>query len=135
MMPVRAQDCQETVLYNGKIATMDPRDTMASSVMIDHDRIAAVGIAKGIPKHAPCARLIDLNGRRVVPGLIDSHNHIVQVSLRPGHDVRLETTSSIVEAEQLIRTKASTVPPGEWITASGGWSPEQFTEKRMPHPD
>ena len=131
-MATRAQDCHETVLYNGKIATMDQRDTMASSVTIDGDRISAVGLASGIPKHVLCARLINLNGRRVVPGLIDSHNHIVQVSLRPGHDVRIEVAASIVEAQQLIHDKASTLPKGEWITASGGWSPEQFAEKRMP---
>ena len=131
-LSTRAQDCNETILYNGKIATMDQHDTTASSVTIDGDRIASVGIAKGIPKHALCARVIDLKGRRVVPGLIDSHNHIVQVSLRPGHDVRIEVAASVAEAQQLIRSKASTLPEGEWITASGGWSPEQFVEKRMP---
>lgn len=130
--PVQAQDCRETILYNGKIATMDRRNTMASSVTIEGDRIAAVGIARGIPKHDGCARLIDLKGRRVIPGLIDSHNHIVVASSRPGHAVRIEIASSIAEVQQLIRDKAATLSPGEWITAVGGWSPEQFTEKRMP---
>jgi predicted amidohydrolase YtcJ len=134
-LSARAQNCNETVLYNGKVATMDPHDTMASSVTIDGDRITAVGLAKGIPKHVLCARLIDLKGRRVTPGLIDSHNHIVQVSLRPGHDVRIEVAASIAEAQQLIRSKAATVPASDWITASGGWSPEQFAENRMPTQD
>lgn len=132
IMPARAQDCRETILYNGKIATMDQRDTMASSITIEGDRIAAVGIAPGIPKHNDCAKLIDLKGRTVVPGLIDSHNHIVQVSLRPRHDVRIEVADSIAEAQQLIREKATTLPAGQWITADGGWSPEQFAERRMP---
>jgi predicted amidohydrolase YtcJ len=125
-VPARAEDCREMILYNGKIATMDSRDTMASSVTIDGDRIAAVGIAPGVPKHDGCAKLIDLRGRTVVPGLIDSHNHIVQVSLRPGHDVRIEVAASILEVQQLIHDKATTLPPGQWITADGGWSPEQF---------
>ena len=71
---------------NGKIATMDQRDTMASSITIRGDRIVAVGTSPGIPKRDGCATLIDLKGRRAIPGLIDSHNHIVVVSLRPGRD-------------------------------------------------
>ena len=67
----RAEDCGETVLYNGKIATMDQRDTMASSITIRGDRIVAVGTSPGIPKRDGCATLIDLKGRRAIPGLID----------------------------------------------------------------
>lgn len=135
VMPVRAQNCHQTVLYNGKIATMDQRDTVASSVTIEGDRIAAVGMAHGIPKHEACASLIDLKGRTVVPGLMDGHNHIVQVSLHPGHDVRIEVAASVSEVQQLIRHKAQAIGPGQWITAIGGWSPAQFTEQRMPTKD
>ena len=132
-LPARAQKCREIVLYNGKIATMDQRDTMASSLTIEGDQIAAVGIGRGVPKHDAGATLINLRGRRVVPGLIDSYDHIVEVSLRPGHDVRIEVAASIAEVQQLIREKAKTLAPGEWITAIGGWSPDQFAEKRMPN--
>ncbi len=132
IVSAHAQGCRQTILYNGKIATMDRHDTMASSVTIEGDRITAVGIAPGVPKHDGCARLIDLKGRRTIPGLIDSHNHIVVASLRPGHDARIEVAASIVEVQQLIRNKASVMSPDDWITAIGGWSPEQFAEKRMP---
>ena len=132
VMQAQTPECHETVLYNGKIVTMDPHDTMASSVTIDGDRITAVGIASGVPKHAGCARLIDLRGRTTIPGLIDSHNHIVVASLRPGHDARIEIAASIVEVQQLIHNEAATLAPDDWITAIGGWSPEQFAEKRMP---
>jgi len=132
ILEARTQGCRQTILYNGKIATMDQHDTMASSVMIDGDRITAVGFAPGIPKHSGCARMIDLKGRTTVPGLIDSHNHIVVASLRPGHDARIEVAASIVEVQRLIRDKATALAPDDWITAIGGWSPEQFAEKRMP---
>lgn len=124
--------CRQTVLYNGKISTMDARLSTARSIVIDGDRIAAVGMRAGIPPHESCARLIDLKGRRVVPGLIDSHNHIVQVSLRPGHDVRIEIADSIADMQKVIGARAANVPAGEWITSFGGWSPSQFAEKRMP---
>src|SRR5687767_14958454 len=84
----RAGTCPELVLHNGTIATMDSRNTMARSVTIRGDRIAAVSTTPGILAHDACATLIDLRGRTVVPGLIDSHDHIVQLSLRPGHDMR-----------------------------------------------
>jgi predicted amidohydrolase YtcJ len=135
-LPVLAQsrdDCREMVLHNGKIATMDARGTTATSVTIRDDRIVAVGTGRGIPPHSSCATVIDLRGRAVLPGLIDSHDHIVQLTLRPGHDMRtIETTASIANVQQAIRAKAATVPAGQWITAIGGWSQNQLAEKRLP---
>ena len=121
------------MLHNGAIATMDARNTMARSVVIRGDRVAAVSMARGIPSHDACATVIDLRGRTVVPGLIDSHDHIVQLSLRPGHDMReIESAFSIAELQQALRSKARTLPQGEWITAVGGWAPNQLAERRMP---
>ncbi len=127
-----AQPCRTKILYNGRIVTMNERNTTAASVTIDGDRIVATGTTAGIPKHAGCADLIDLKGRTAIPGLIDSHNHIVVTSLRPGHDVRLDLPASIEELQRLLHAKAAAIAPGEWITSVGGWSPEQFAEKRLP---
>jgi predicted amidohydrolase YtcJ len=127
-----AQSCSKTILYNGKIATVNQHDTMALSVTIEGDRIIAVGVTPGIPRHEGCARLVDLKGRRAIPGLIDSHNHIVVASSRPGHDARIDVAASIAEMQQLIHNKAATLTPEDWVTAIGGWSPDQFAERRMP---
>ena len=124
--------CRTTILFNGKVTTMDAQDSSARSIIIEGDRIAVVANTPGIPKHAGCARLIDLRGRRVIPGLIDSHNHIVGASLHPGYDVRLDATTSIAEVQHLLQERARSVPAGSWITAIDGWSPEQLVEKRMP---
>jgi hypothetical protein len=132
IVPAYAQECPFKVLYNGKIVTMDGRNSIGRSVMIQGDRIIAVGADGGIPSHNSCAQLIDLKGRTVIPGLIDSHNHIVMTSLRPGHDVRFDLPSSIGEMEQLLHKKATSLPADEWITSVSGWSPGQFVEKRMP---
>ena len=129
---VRADACREIVLHNGKIATMDSRGTMASSLVIRDDTVAAVSSAAGVPPHNPCATVIDLRGRRVIPGLIDTHNHPSYFSARPGHDVRLDTATSIAGMQTLIRARAAGVKPGEWITAFGGWSVTHLAEKRMP---
>ena len=80
----------------------------------------------------PCTKTIDLRGRTAVPGLIDNHNHIVLLGIRPGHDTRLETAASIADVQAAIEARAKVVPAGEFITAMGGWNPVQFAEKRLP---
>ncbi len=67
-----------------------------------------------------------------MPGLIDNHNHIVLLGLRPGYDTRLETAASIADMQQLIQARAKSVPAGGFITAMGGWNAAQLKEKRLP---
>src|SRR6187549_2831005 len=119
---VRSAVCREIVLHDGKIATMDARGTIASAIVIRDDRITVVATAPGVPPHGACATVIDLHGRRMIPGLIDTHNHPSYFSGRPGHDVRLDMASSIADMQSLIRARAAGVKPGEWIVAYGGWS-------------
>jgi predicted amidohydrolase YtcJ len=111
---------------NGRIVTMDKKNSIVSSVTIQN------GIFDNTRKPAPCTKVIDLHGRTAVPGLIDNHNHIVLLGLRPGHDARIETANSIAGIQELIAARAKTVPAGEFITSMGGWNPAQFTEKRLP---
>src|SRR5215467_15199394 len=100
----RPADCREIVLHNGRITTMDARGTTASAIVIRDDRIAQVSSSSGIPQHNPCAKVIDLKGRRVIPGLIDTHVHISYFAWRPGYTVHLDSASSIPEVQALIRT-------------------------------
>ncbi len=118
-------------LFNGRIHTMDNRDSVVGEVTIQQGRFAYIGPARGA-RLDPCTRSIDLHGRTAVPGLIDNHNHVVLLGLRPGHDTRLETARSIADVEALIRARAKDVPKGEFLTAMGGWNPAQFAEKRLP---
>ena len=69
---------------------------------------------------------MDLKGRTVVPGLIDSHNHIVLLGLRPGHDTRLESAASIADVLKILGDRAAELPAGEWITSIGGFDINQF---------
>src|ERR1700743_848501 len=114
-------------LVNGKIVTMDAKNSIVSSVMIRDGVFDSAG-----GKAPPCTKTIDLHGRTTVPGLVDNHNHIVALGIRPGHDVRTETAGSIADAQALIAARAKTVPAGEFITSMGGWNPAQFAEKRLP---
>jgi predicted amidohydrolase YtcJ len=123
-------DARDLRLTNGRIVTMDDRNTIVSEVTIQNGRFVAVG--GKVDRVSPCTREINLGGRTVVPGLIDNHNHIVLLGIRPGHDTRLETASSIKEVQAMLSARATGVPAGEFITAMGGWNPAQFAEKRLP---
>src|SRR5262245_38540696 len=128
----RCAGARDVRLVNGKIYTLDDRNSIVSSLTIKNGRFTAVGGESRSDDGGPCMRVINLNGRTAVPGLIDNHNHIILLGLRPGHDTRLETASSIADVQAAIRARAQAVPPGEFITAMGGWTPAQFAEKRLP---
>jgi predicted amidohydrolase YtcJ len=123
----RCDEARDLRITNGKIVTMDARNTVLTSVTIQNGRFVAGG-----QKLSPCTKVINLRGRTAVPGLIDNHNHIVLLGIRPGYDTRLETARSIAEVQELIRSRVRTVPPGAFLTAMGGWNPAQFAEKRLP---
>jgi len=129
-----AQNCAnitDLLLTNGRIHTMadqpgtDP--VIFESIRILGDRIDRLG-APGVESlgQTACTRIIDLDGRTVVPGIIDNHNHIVLLGLRPGHDTRLESAHSIDEVLNLLASRAAGVPAGEWITSIGGYDLPQF---------
>lgn len=123
----RCDTARDLRLINGKIHTIDARDSVVSSATIQDGRFVPEG-----QKLSPCTKVINLGGRTAVPGLIDNHNHIVLLGIRPGYDTRLETAGSISDVQELIRVRAKTVPPGGFITAMGGWNTAQFAEKRLP---
>ena len=120
-------DARDLRLVNGKIHTLDPKNSVVASITIQNGKFDA-----GNGKLNPCTKVINLRGRTAVPGLIDNHNHIVLLGLRPGHDTRLETAASIADVQAAIAARAKSVPPGEFITAMGGWNQVQFAEKRLP---
>ena len=122
----RCAGARDLRIVNGRIHTMDVRDTVVSAVTIRQGRFVADA------EVGPCTRVIDVKGRTVVPGLIDNHNHFVLLGLRPGHDVRLETAASIAELKAVIAARSMTIPAGQWITSMGGWTPGQLAENRMP---
>jgi predicted amidohydrolase YtcJ len=123
---------QDLALINGKFLTMDDKDSVVSAVAIRNGRIAEVG------RHAqaigPCAQTINLRGATVIPGLIESCDHIVSFSnYRPGYHTVLENATSIGEIQEILAARRADVPPGEWITSLGTWTAEtMFAERRLP---
>jgi len=123
----------DTVLLNGKIVTLDPASPAAEALAVRDGKIVAVGSSADIRALAgPDTRTIDLEGRTVVPGLIDSHMHAIRAALFYATEVNWIGTNSIPEAMARIKAAAQRAKPGQWIIVAGGWTEQQFREKRRP---
>jgi len=132
VLPVAAQS-PETALINGKIITLDERSTVAEALAVRDGKIVAVGRSADVRNLAgPATRVIDLGGRTVIPGLIDSHMHAIRAALFYATEVNWIGTRSIPEAMERIAMAARTARPGQWIIVAGGWTEQQFAEKRRP---
>src|SRR5690349_3008375 len=104
----------ELRLVNGKIHTMDGRNTVVDAVSIKNGTFAAVG---RLPAALPGARTINLQGRTVIPGIVDAHTHTVSLAIRPGYHTMLENTASIKEIQETLAVRRTSVPDGQWITS------------------
>ena len=118
----------DTILINGKIATVDDRFTMAQALAIKDRRVIASGNNDAVRKHAGAStKVIDLKGRTVVPGLIDNHAHWVRAA---EHDeLRFDGVTSRAQALKMLTERVAAKKPGEWVVVLGGWSEEQFTDE------
>jgi predicted amidohydrolase YtcJ len=123
----------DLILTNGKVITVDEKFSIAQAVAVAGGRIAAVGTDKEIQALAgPTTRRIDLQGKAVVPGLIDNHMHLLRAGTTWQREVRLDGVGSRTQALDLLKERAKSVPPGEWIYTLGGWTVDQFADDDRP---
>lgn len=123
----------DTVFVNGKVLTVDAEFTVAEAVAVNGNKISDVGTTSDISARADAStRVIDLNGKTLIPGLIDNHNHLVYNSPTWPNGVRLGSVRTRAEALQRIADKAGEIGPGDGpehiVFALGGWHPVQFTD-------
>jgi predicted amidohydrolase YtcJ len=119
-----AEPSDELVFINGRIHTMDRNNTIATTASIRNGRFVAVG--DRAPGAGPGARVIDLRGRTVVPGIIDNHNHVVLMGNRPGYHTPLENASSMRDVQEILAARTAGIPKGAWITTIGGFHRNQL---------
>jgi predicted amidohydrolase YtcJ len=123
----------DTILVNGKILTVDSQFSVRDAIAVRDGKITAVGSNADIRKQAgPQTRVIDLQGRTVIPGLIDSHIHAIRAGQTFTTEVNWVGANSIAEAMNRIHEASLAKKPGSWLIVAGGWQPAQFKEKRRP---
>ena len=126
----------DLVLRGGRIVTFaDPDQGPAEvqAIAISGGRVVAVGSDDELATHTALAsKVVDLDGRIVLPGLNDSHIHAVRGAVSWTRTEHWEDARSVAEVLERIRVEAQRRGPGEWISAIGGWHPTQFAEGRVP---
>lgn len=123
----------DLILTNGRITTLDRSKPDAEAVAIKDGRILAAGRADEImPLAGAGTEVIDLKGRRAVPGLNDSHTHLIRGGLYYNLELRWEGVPSLADALRMLREQARRTPSPQWVRVVGGWSEFQFAERRMP---
>jgi predicted amidohydrolase YtcJ len=133
LAPAGAQAPAHTILINGKVITLDSASSIVEALAIRDGRILAVGSNADIRRRAdPRTSIIDLGGRTVVPGLMDSHIHALRAGLTFAVELSWIGVPSLAKGLELIREAAQRSPPGAWIKIGGGWTELQFLEKRGP---
>lgn len=132
-LSVAAAQTADTILFNGKIVTVDRDFRVQEALAIGHGRVLASGTTAAMKKLAgDKAKLIDLAGRTVIPGLTDGHIHGIRAALTFDTEVNWIGVPTLKEALESIRRAVKTQKPGSWIVVAGGWTEEQFAEKRRP---
>lgn len=123
----------EVVFFNGKIATQDDKRSFADALAVANGRIVAAGSRDAVMRHANDAtRHVDLKGRTVIPGLNDSHLHIIRGGLNFNMELRWDGVPSLADALDMLRKQVARTPAPQWVRVVGGWNEFQFAERRGP---
>ncbi|BDG70485.1 amidohydrolase [Roseomonas fluvialis] len=123
----------DLILHNGRITTLDRSNPVAEAIAIRDGRVQAVGRTADImPLAGAQTRRIDAGRRRVIPGLIDSHMHIIRGGLNYNMELRWDGVRSLDQAMAMLKAQVAITPPPQWVRVVGGFTEHQFVEKRLP---
>jgi predicted amidohydrolase YtcJ len=131
--PRNSDTVPDLVLHRGLITTLDRSRPTAAAVAIKQGVFSAVGEDRDVlPLAGPMTRMVDLQGRRVLPGLIDNHLHIIRGGLHFNMELRWDGVRSLADAMSLLKRQIAVTPAPQWVRVVGGFSEHQFAEKRLP---
>jgi len=123
----------DIILTNGRISTLDDGNTEVQAVAIAGSKILQTGTNAQILKlKSKNTKIIDAKNRRVVPGLFDSHMHVIRGGRFYNAELRWDGVTSVKRALQMLKEQAERTPEGQWVRVVGGWNEYQFEEKRLP---
>lgn len=123
----------DLVVFNGKIATQDDRRSFVTALAVKDGRIVEAGRDRDAMRHAQRDTVcIDLNGRTVIPGLIDAHLQAIRGGSNFNLELRWDGVTSLADALDLLRRQVARTPAPQWVRVAAGWTALQFAEKRGP---
>src|SRR3954462_7842841 len=123
----------DLILHHGLFATLDRSNPAATAVAIKDGLFTAVGQTGDVmPLAGSATEIIDLGGRRVLPGLIDNHLHIIRGGLNFNMELRWDGVWSLADAMAMLKRQVAITPPPQWVRVVGGFTEHQFAEKRLP---
>ncbi|CUX55068.1 hypothetical protein GGE43_003973 [Agrobacterium tumefaciens] len=123
----------DLILHNGQLTTLDRTNPSATAVAIKDGLFLQVGADGDIMRLAgPQTKIIDLKGKRVLPGLIDNHTHVVRGGLNYNMELRWDGVRSLADAMDMLKRQVAITPAPQWVRVVGGFTEQQFVEKRLP---
>src|SRR3954449_4781372 len=123
----------DLILHHGLFATLDRSNPAATAVAVKDGLFLAVGADKeAMALAGPKTKVVDLKGRRVLPGLIDNHTHIIRGGLNFNLELRWDGVRSLADAMAMLRRQVEITPAPQWVRVVGGFTEHQFAEKRLP---
>jgi hypothetical protein len=123
----------DLILHNGRVTTLDRTNPNATAIAIKDSLFQEVGSDREIMALAgPGTKIVDLKGKRVLPGLIDNHTHVVRGGLNYNMELRWDGVRSLADAMDMLRRQVAVTPAPQWVRVAGGFTEHQFAEKRLP---
>lgn len=123
----------DAIFFNGLVSTLDPKNREASAVAIADGKIVKVGSDKEVMGLAQdTTQKIDLKQKRMIPGLIDSHIHVIRGGLNYNLELRWDGVKSLSDAMSMLKQQVQVTPAPQWVRVVGGFTAHQFKEKRLP---
>ena len=129
-----ANESADLVVRNARVFTNDPHRPDATCVAVRRGRITVVGGEADVDGVIGAStRVIDALGRRVIPGLNDSHLHVIRGGLHYLLELRWDGVPTLALALAMLREQVARTPTGQWVRVVGGWTGDQFFESAYPH--
>src|SRR5437588_1733757 len=123
----------DVIFHNGRIATQDDHRSFAQAAAVKDGKFVAVGSDHEVMRlRGDQTQVIDVGGRTVIPGLNDSHTHVIRGGLNYNMELRWDGVPSLADALRMLKEQAQRTPPPQWVRVIGGWTEFQFAERRMP---
>jgi predicted amidohydrolase YtcJ len=129
-----AQDKKaDIIIENAKIITLNPKQPTAEAIAIAGDQIIGVGARRDLEGlRTGSTKIINGEGRSLIPGLNDSHTHFIRGGLTYSEELRWDGVPSLSDALRMLREQAQRTPAPHWVQVVGGWTGIQFAERRLP---